>query len=117
MQFLWFCRNFSENFPNFIVDVINGSTMLDEENIPTFYTRDGEGCYKDGYRLLATTASLQLNTSQMMQNGFYVIVLVVRKGARSSFTTQKLELGPKNLPSLVLRYNLFRKDMFVVLIL
>lgn len=99
------------------MDVINGSTMWDEENIFMFYTRDGEGCYMDGHYLLATTASLQLKTTKMTQNGSYVIVLVVRKGARSSSTTQKLELGPKNLPSLVLRYNFFRKDIFAVVIL
>ena len=117
MQFLWFCRNISEDFPSLIVDVLNGSTMLDDENIPMLYTRDGEGCYMDGHYLLATTASLQLKTSKMTQNGSYVIVLVVRKGARSSFTTQKLELGPKNLPSIVLRYNFIRKDIFAVVIL
>ena len=103
MQFLWLCRNASENFPKFITDVINGKIDILSQHFPGFSTSDGEGCYRDGQYALSNITILELRTSEMMQNETYVITLVVRKGNRTSFTTQILELGPENLPRLAIR--------------
>ena len=64
---------------------------------------DDQGCYRNGQYLLSKTASLELTTNQMVQNETYVIVLVVTKGKRTSSATQKLEIGPENLPTLTIR--------------
>lgn len=103
MQFLWLCRNASENFPKFITDVITGKIDILSEHFSGFSTSDSEGCYRDGQYALSKTTILELRTSEMMQNETYVITLVVGKGNRTSFTTQILELGPENLPRLAIR--------------
>jgi len=103
MKFLWLCRNASESFPKIVTDVINGVVDTWSEDFARFRINADQGCYRDGQYLLSNATFFELRTSQMMQNETYVIMLVVRKGERTRSTTQTLELGPDNLPSLAIR--------------
>lgn len=76
---------------------------ISSEELIALPTSPDQGCYRDGQYLLSKTASLELTTNQMVQNETYVIVLVITKGERTSSATQKLEIGPENLPTLNIR--------------
>ena len=101
---MWLCKNVSESFPEAIKEMINNRTVdILSDNVPEFSSSSGQGCYRDGRYLLSKTKFLELTTNQMIQNKTYVIVLVIRKGERTSSATQILELGPGNLPKLTIR--------------
>ena len=103
IEFTWFCRNTTESFPKIITEAINGVVNVSWEELTALRPSPDQGCYRNGQYLLSKTASLELTTNQMVQNETYVIVLVVTKGKRTSSATQKLEIGPENLPTLTIR--------------
>lgn len=86
-----------------ITEAINGVVNVLSEELTALLPSPDQGCYRDGQYLLSKTASLELTTNQMVQNETYVIALVVTKGKRTSSATQKLEIGPENLPTLTIR--------------
>lgn len=104
MEFIWFCRNTTERFPKVIAQVINGTVGNFSEDLLRSFTADGKGCYRNGqYLLLKGGTLLEMRTSRMKENESYAVVLVVRKGNRTSYATQLIELGSKSLPSLAIR--------------
>lgn len=98
MNFIWVCRQSSENFTSDLLEISSPLPSSSQVNL------DRGGCYGTGAGKIGSGVSLlKINSGYMAENSSYLITLVVRKDRRQAMYTQEVAIVPGDPPEVLIR--------------